>query len=196
MLINTLRNIILRLKKRNCHLSLDAHIIGVGLEGHNSISPGVKIYNSSLGAYSYINYNSIIANSKIGRFCSIGPNCVIGLGEHPTKKFVSTSPFIYRDKYPLENIPVIIGNDVWIGANVTIANGAVIGDGAVIGANSFVKGNIEPFSIVGGAPAKLLGYRFNEKQRMKLMGLQWWNDPENAIENTDRFHDIESFLTL
>jgi virginiamycin A acetyltransferase len=55
---------------------------------------------------------------------------------------------------------VIIGNDVWIGNNVTIMSGVTIGDGAVIANNSHVVKNIEPYTINGGNPSKLIKYRF------------------------------------
>lgn len=52
-----------------------------------------------------------------------------------------------------------IGSDCWIGAKSTILDGAVIGDGCVIAAGAVVRGNIEPYSIVGGVPAKILKKR-------------------------------------
>ena len=104
-----------------------------------------------IGDYSYVNYNSIIHCCHIGKFCSIGPNVVAGLGNHPVEKNVTTSPrlflkgkFLLEDRYDQFAI-VTIGNDVWIGANVTIVNGVTIGDGAVIGANSIVTKDIPPY---------------------------------------------------
>lgn len=54
---------------------------------------------------------------------------------------------------------VCIYNDVWIGANCIILPGVTIGEGAVIAAGSIVASDVEPFSIVGGVPAKLIRYR-------------------------------------
>jgi acetyltransferase-like isoleucine patch superfamily enzyme len=53
----------------------------------------------------------------------------------------------------------MIGNDVWIGAGAVILGGACIGDGAVVAAGAVVRGNVEPFQIVGGVPARALGRR-------------------------------------
>lgn len=50
--------------------------------------------------------------------------------------------------------PVTIGDDVWVGANCLILPGVTIGDGAVIAAGSVVTKNVEPYTIVGGNPAK------------------------------------------
>lgn len=55
--------------------------------------------------------------------------------------------------------PVIIGNDVWIGARVIVLPGVIIGDGVVIAAGSVVTKNIDPYSIFGGVPAKLIKKR-------------------------------------
>ena len=54
---------------------------------------------------------------------------------------------------------VIIGNDVWIGCSSQILAGVKIGDGAIIAAGSLINKDVESYSIVGGVPAKLIGYR-------------------------------------
>lgn len=54
---------------------------------------------------------------------------------------------------------VIIENDVWVGGNCTIVAGVTIGEGAVVAAGSVVSKDVEPFTIVGGIPAKLLRKR-------------------------------------
>lgn len=54
---------------------------------------------------------------------------------------------------------VVIEDGVWIGANAVITKGVRIGKGAIVGANSVVTKNVEPFSIVGGVPAKPIAKR-------------------------------------
>lgn len=63
---------------------------------------------------------------------------------------------------------IIIQNDVWIGSNVTIIPGVVIRNGAVIARNSHVVSDVPPYAIVGGNPAKVIGYRFSSEQIEKL----------------------------
>ena len=70
---------------------------------------------------------------------------------------------------------VIIGNDVWIADNVTIMSGVRIGDGAVIACNSHVVKDVEPYSIVGGNPAKFIKHRFTQEQIECLLKIKWWN---------------------
>ena len=53
-------------------------------------------------------------------------------------------------------------------------SGVTIGDGAVIAANSHVVKNVEPYSITGGNPAKLIKYRFTPEQIEKLLEIKWW----------------------
>ena len=76
---------------------------------------------------------------------------------------------------------VIIGNDVWIGINVSIMGGVTIGDGAIIGSHSLVTKNVEPYTIVGGVPAKKIRMRFNDEIISALIRYKWWNYSENKI---------------
>lgn len=52
-----------------------------------------------------------------------------------------------------------IGDDVWIGAGAVLLDGARVGRGAVIGALALVRGEVEPYAIVAGNPARVVGSR-------------------------------------
>ena len=124
------------------------------------------------------------ARLSIGKFCSIANNVNIYLGGNHRTDWVTTYPFghIHTDRFnsfdgkghPATKGDVIIGNDVWIGNNVTIMSGITIGDGAVLANNSHVVKNVEPYSLVGGNPAKLIRYRFTEAQISQLLTIKWW----------------------
>lgn len=58
-----------------------------------------------------------------------------------------------------EGASIIVDDDVWIAANCTITKGVRLGKGCIVGANSVVIKNVEPYSIVGGVPAKVIGNR-------------------------------------
>ena len=71
----------------------------------------------------------------------------------------------------------IVGNDVWIGYGAIILAGITIGDGAIIGAGSLVSKDVPPCSIVGGVPAKVLKYRFDDEAISSH--IQWLHDTYN-----------------
>ena len=129
---------------------------------------------------------------KIGAFCSIAGNCQIFLGGNHRTDYITTYPFGYIHENVFDNIKdrghpttkgnVIIGNDVWIAQNVTIMSGVIIGDGAVIACNSHVVENVEPYSIVGGNPARLIKYRFDKDIIQRLLTLKWWHLPVETIK--------------
>jgi acetyltransferase-like isoleucine patch superfamily enzyme len=132
-----------------------------------------------------IHWENNNAKLIVGNFCSIAENVKIYLGGNHRSDWVTTYPFghihqnIFNnfngEGHPSTKGDVIIGNDVWIGGNVTIMSGVTIGDGVVIANNSHVVKNIEPYSLVGGNPAKLIKYRFTHEQIKKLLEIKWWN---------------------
>lgn len=143
-----------------------------------------KVRDISIGIHSYVSYNSIVYHTDVGNYCSIGPNVVIGFGDHPIN-MISTSPHIYLNNliYNVNEtkeflIPhfkkVIIGNDVWIGANVYIKNGIKIGNGAIIGAGSVVLKDVGDYEIVVGVPAAFLKKRFEVGVINLLLEIKWW----------------------
>lgn len=177
-----------------------------------------------VGRYTY-GYKELLQNSSlassIGRFCSINVTARI-LENHPMN-YVTTHPILdypffyswekYEERAELirkygiynnvvqgssklrNNAPIVIGNDVWICANVCIMPGVTIGDGAVLAAGAVVVKNVEPYAVVGGVPAKLIKYRFNEIERQQFLQIKWWNWPiEKIEEHIELFYQPEKFL--
>ena len=127
----------------------------------------------------------------IGRFCQIaaGVEFVMNGANHQMNA-VTTFPFYtlkgWNMKTPaLSNLPLkgdtVIGNDVWIGQNATIMPGVHIGDGAIIGANSTVAGEVRPYTIVAGNPARLIRKRFDDEMIDLLERFAWWDKPIDEI---------------
>ena len=172
-------------KGLDVQIDADFDVIDSELEGHNRLFGPGKLANSQLGLFSYIQSNSIVAYSKIGRYCSIGPYTIIAGGEHPVN-FPSTHPVFFsaytlwpelgmpNDKITEEHKTVNIGHDVWIGAQCYIRDGVTIGTGSVIAAGSVVVDDIAPYSIVAGVPAKVIRLRFSEQLVAKLVSSKWW----------------------
>jgi acetyltransferase-like isoleucine patch superfamily enzyme len=145
----------------------------------------------------------------IGNFCSIGGNIHVFLGGNHHTDWVTTYPFghvqqhIFKNAngvgHPVTKGDVIIGNDVWIATNVTIMSGVTIGDGAVVANNSHVIKNVEPYTIVGGNPAKFIRNRFTPEQVQQLLEIKWWNWEDEKINRFTSLlcnHDIDEFIRV
>lgn len=99
------------------------------------------------------------------------------------------------EKYTEFKRQIEIGNDVWIGDSVLILDGVKIGDGAVLAAGAVVTADVPPYAIVGGVPAKVIRYRFNEDEIEHLIKLKWWDKSEQWIkENAHLFSNVKKFI--
>jgi acetyltransferase-like isoleucine patch superfamily enzyme len=176
------------------------------------IGSNVSVYeyslleNVSIENCSFVASHTQIRDTAIGKYCSIGPRVTISLARHPAAEFVSTHPVFYSTRKQIgitfseenhfeEFEKVVVGNDVWIGANALIMGGISIGDGAIIGAGAIVTKDVPSYAIVGGIPAKIIRYRFDNETIEKLLGIKWWDwDLELIRKKYKMFHKIEMFL--
>ena len=138
----------------------------------------------------------------IGKFCMIASDVkFIMNGANHLSNAISTYPFavfgngwesaMEGKTYPNKG-NIEIGNDVWIGYNATIMAGVKIGDGAIIATNSTVVSDVEPYSIVGGNPAREIKKRFSPEIIERLLKLQWWNwDIEKITKNVQNLTDLD-----
>lgn len=189
-------------------------------ENYLTIRKDVEIHGKpKIGLFSLINKNTIITPlvKNIGRFCSIGTNVYIGASNHDLRQATSRGMNDIADfldiKLDIElqsslismqkeiNKDTFIGHDVWIGGHSVILNGVKVGDGAMIAANSVVTRDVEPYTIVGGVPAKFIKHRFDTEIIDKLIKIDFYNKPlEEIVEfvktNPKAMIDINEFIKL
>lgn len=125
----------------------------------------------SLGNSVSINHHTTISGHDkliIGNYVMIGPNCNILTANHGYSDI--RKPMIQQE---LLYGPIEIEDDVWLGANVIILPNTKIGRGSIVGANAVVTKNVEPYSIVGGVPAKIIKYRFSKKKISEAKKIDW-----------------------
>lgn len=141
---------------------------GVGSGSNYRIGRGLMVHGKvSIGTNFSCNRNVMIAATgkqriRIGDYCLLGPNVVIRGANHGFE--VRDVPMQCQPKTSLE---IVIENDVWIGANCVVLGGAHIHEGCIVAAGAVVtKGHYPAYSILGGVPAKIIGWRPNEKSTL------------------------------
>jgi len=150
--------------------------------GHNEVNimnfcdpSKITVGKNTYGQLRVQDSSSLDIKLVIGNYCSIGPGVQFLLGAEHKTKAITMYPFkekkfgYINEAYSKGDI--IIEDDVWMGTNALICSGVRIGQGAVIAAGAIVTKNVEPYSIVGGNPARLIKYRFDESIRKRLCSI-------------------------
>lgn len=181
-------------------------------EGYNVIGEHTDFYGTmGLGSY-ILPYSHFSA--YIGRFSCIGKYVYQIVERHPYKEpFVTTSAMFisqrkqtghtfakkqYFEEYKFydqqREIAFKVGNDCWIGHEVCFVGGVEVGDGAVVLTRAMVTKDVPPYAIVGGVPAKVIGYRYDEATIEMLLRVKWWDkDVKWFEEHADLLCDMEKF---
>ena len=211
-----MNNVIYSCMTKLCNKNVDLHLLAMvngnsTFEGKNRIGKFSRVYDCYLGMGTYVASCSRLYKMKIGKFCSIGEEVKCITGTHPVEKLISTHPCFYSDstafgkkfcknifkeyKEVSDGYLYEVGNDVWIGSRVSILQGIKIGDGAIIAAGAVVTKDVEPYSIVGGVPAKVIKKRFSDEEIDNLCKIKWWDFDELTLEKAaGKMKNISTFI--
>jgi acetyltransferase-like isoleucine patch superfamily enzyme len=162
--LKTVRNIYLT------HIKWRRFDIGAGFHAGRGVVLWAKDF-LTIGRNCYIGrYSQIECNTRIGDNVIIANNVAfVGRYDHhyqlvgtPTR----LAPEIRDTNYDWKGrgLSVDVGDDVWIGYGSIVLSGVSIGKCSIVAAGSVVTKNVEPFTIVGGNPARLIGRRFSSRE--------------------------------
>jgi putative colanic acid biosynthesis acetyltransferase WcaF len=105
------------------------------LEDRACLAPGSEVYN--------------LGPVTLRQRCTVAQQAYLCGGTHD----------LTQPNLPLVVGPIVVGADAFVGARAFVLPGVTIGDGAVVGACALVSKDVEPWTVVGGNPARVIGSR-------------------------------------
>jgi acetyltransferase-like isoleucine patch superfamily enzyme len=202
-MLDTLR--FLRHLARNLTIALRNALLGELYAELRSLRRAGRV---SLGEATY-GYPQVVAFPEgkerliAGKYCSLNGKFILG-GMHGVDR-VTTYPHRINwkmegageDGIPIPTGDTIVGSDVWSCEGALILSGVKIGDGAIIAAGAVVTKDVPPYAIVGGNPARLIRYRFDEAQIEALLEIRWWDWPQAKVREAVPLlaaDDVDAFI--
>lgn len=177
-------------RNRNLHNDTQLVLGMCPLANPNQVSVGHHVYGT-LNIYAWgVGDEALIINN----FCSIAENVrfILG-GNHYTNHF-SSYPFkrmvLHQEvQEATTKGKIVLEDDVWIGKDAVIMSGVILRRGTVVAAGSVVTKSTEPYTIVGGNPARLIRKRFDDKTIQQLLSVDFNKLTETFIRrNIDKLY--------
>ena len=177
------------------------------LSTYNYIGRDSFLEGCVMGVNSAVGDNVHLIKTKMGNHCSVGRGTVTAIGEHRFKDGFATSSTFFSDD-PISGLRIhkadyqelklsdpeggyciTMENDVWVGTASILFSGITLANGTVIGAGSIVTKSTEPYGIYIGAPAKLVGYRFDKEKINELLESKWWDMDFDELKEFAKRYD-------
>ena len=146
--------------------------MSLGTDVH--IGPGSRVEcfdRLRIGSHVYIGkYCSIVVDGEIGNDVLIANNVgLVGRDDHDHRAVgfgIRRAPWVGDPGYdgPGRSDRLIVEDDVWIGFGATVLSGVTVGRGSIIAAGSVVIGDVPPYAIVAGNPARPVSRRFTDDE--------------------------------
>lgn len=141
----------------------------------------VDDYARRIAPYLYPGAPERLTIGKFGQFAH-GVRFITASANHPMRGF-STYPFAVfnpetmaaYDGEVARHGDTEIGNDVWLGHGVSVLPGVSVGHGVIAGAGAVIAGDVPPYAVVAGNPARVVRMRFDEAMVRRLLEIAWWD---------------------
>lgn len=164
------------------------------------------LLRAKVGDYTIIEKNAVIHDINIGKYCEISWHCSMG-GDNHNYKLPSIHHFYWHPAFGFEtenetiggtnfynkllSEECSIGNDVWCGSGVTVNRKVRVGDGAILASGCVVTKDVPPYAIVGGVPARVIKFRFDEKTIKRMLKIAWWDWPIDVLKDNRHLFEME-----
>ncbi len=166
---------------------MKAHIVGCIVPFHHLRRAFYRVVGMKIGSGSSIHMHltlydpsgiEIGEDTIVGERCTLDGRAQLTIGNHVD---IASEVMIYNSEHDVNDpkfgaivAPVNIKDYVFIGPRAIILPGVTIGEGAVVGAGAVVTKDVEPYTIVGGVPARVIGQRTARNLRYRLGRAAWF----------------------
>ena len=166
---------------------MKAHVVGCIVPFHHLRRAFYRMVGMRIGQGSSIHMKLTLYNpggihigedTIIGERCTLDGRAPLTIGNHVD---IASEVMVYNSEHDVndENFkpivaPVTVEDYVFIGPRAILLPGVTVGKGAIVGAGAVVTKNVEPYSIVGGVPARVIGQRTVRNLRYRLGRAAWF----------------------
>lgn len=173
---------------------------------YSAVQRNCDLLRCHVGNFTVIEKNAVLHDLTIGSFCEISWHCSMGGDNHNYKlptihHWYWNKTFGFEDTVEntgrknfynkLQSEECSIGNDVWVGSGVTVNRKVHVGNGAILASGCVVTKDVPDYAIVGGAPAKVIKYRFDKDTIDRLLAIRWWDWPVKILRENRHLFEFE-----